>query len=298
MKQIDRILIIIDLLRSKPASLAEIKNFLEENSAMVSLRQIQRDLLEVEKIIYNNEKIITFRNKQIKYYKIEKEINILAKKHYIHTNFYVQLEHHFHNIPLIEKAIQENKSIIISELINDQTCDNGESESKNIYFLPISMINHRNSIYVGGYNKDKKVIQIFGINQLKKITLSKSFTNYSNLKVKLKEELLRRFGVTKNINDEIYDIKIEVSSNLAGFIESHHWHSTQKTTKRKSNIIIHFKCGINRELLGWLCQWMYNVRVIEPEILKTYYEKTIKEIQINNNSKLPLVYRNIFINNQ
>ena len=45
-------------------------------------------------------------------------------------------------------------------------------------------------------------------------------------------------------------------------------------------------------------QWMYNVRVIEPDILKTYYEKTIKEIQINNNSKLPLVYRNIFINNQ
>jgi predicted DNA-binding transcriptional regulator YafY len=116
--------------------------------------------------------------------------------------------------------------------------------------------------------------------------------------LKLKDELLRRFGVTKNINNEIYDIKIEVSYNLARFIESHHWHSTQKTTKRKSNLIIHFKCGINRELLGWLCQWMYNVRVIEPDILKTYYEKTIKEIQINNNSKLPLVYRNIFINNQ
>lgn len=297
MKQIDRILLIIDLLKSRPASLNGIKSFLEENKSMVSLRQIQRDLIEVKKIINNSETIITFRHKQTKHYKIEKEINVLAKKQYTHTNFYVQLEHHFQNIPLIEKAISENKSIIISELINDQTCDNGGSETKNIYFLPISIINHRNSICVGGYNKDKKIIQIYGINQFKKITISKSFTNYSTLKLKLKDELLRRFGITKNINDEIYDIKIEVASNLAAFIESHHWHPTQKITKRKGNIIIHFKCGINRELLGWLSQWMYNVRVIEPEILKFYYQKTIQEIQINNNSKLPLVFRNIFVDN-
>ena len=57
---------------------------------------------------------------------------------------------------------------------------------------------------------------------------------------------------------------------------------------------MHIECGINRELLGWLFQWMYNIRVVEPEILKLYYEKTLNEIQNNNKSKATLVYRNLF----
>lgn len=111
------------------------------------------------------------------------------------------------------------------------------------------------------------------------------------------EELNKRFGVTKNINNHTYKIVLEVSSVLAGFIKNHHWHSTQKFFKKNGNTIMHLECGINRELLGWLFQWMYNIRVIEPEILKFYYNKTIKEIQNNNNSKATLVYRNLFNDN-
>lgn len=54
------------------------------------------------------------------------------------------------------------------------------------------------------------------------------------------------------------------------------------------------KCGINRELLGWLFQWMYNVRILEPAILQKYHDKTLDEMIVNRKSKKSLVYRNIF----
>jgi hypothetical protein len=59
-------------------------------------------------------------------------------------------------------------------------------------------------------------------------------------------------------------------------------------------VILHLKCGINRELIGWLFQWLYNIRIIEPKILEDYYQKTIDEIQKNSISDKMLVYRNIF----
>ena len=100
--------------------------------------------------------------------------------------------------------------------------------------------------------------------------------------------------MSKNINSKTYSIKIEISSVLAGFIKSHNWHKSQKFYEKNGNTLMILNCGINREMLGWLFQWMYNIRVIEPMILKEYYEKTIKEIQNNSVSKIPLVYRNIF----
>jgi hypothetical protein len=39
---------------------------------------------------------------------------------------------------------------------------------------------------------------------------------------------------------------------------------------------------------------MDNVRIIEPSILKEYYDKTLDEMMANRKRKKPLVYKNIF----
>lgn len=53
-------------------------------------------------------------------------------------------------------------------------------------------------------------------------------------------------------------------------------------------------CGINRELIGWLFHWMYNVKIVEPPLLLEYYNKTMEEINSINSNKHTLVYKNIF----
>lgn len=300
MNQIDRILFIIELLKDNSLTIHDLKRNIEKRYSKISLRQIQRDLEDIIKFLSKDESINTYRVNYLKYYKIEKykQEELLKNDNVIiETKFYYQnfTQNNFEKFELIKNAINESKSILISNLINDETGDNTNFITKNISFIPIKIINHRNTFYVGGLNIKKSIIQIFGINQLEKISISKSFKNQIELNNKFNDELSHRFGVSKNIDAKVYDIKIEISSVLAGFVKNHFWHHSQKFTKCNNNLILNFKCGINRELLGWLFQWMYNIRIIEPQILKDLYDITINEIQNNSTKRHPLVYKNIFV---
>lgn len=300
MKQTERLHFIIETLREGSQTIHELKQLIEERSAPISVRQIQRDLNEIDKFLPREEKLISYRRNYLKYYKIKKntDYNSIHKMDdaIIETNFYEQKLSNgdTEKLEIIKNAIEGSKSIIISNLINDETGDNYNFTTTNISFIPLKIIYHRNSLYVGGYNNNKNIVQIFGVNQLQNITLSKAYKNKTELSDVLQNELMARFGVSKNIDTHVYDIKIEISNVLAGFMKNHFWHHSQKYTKRNNNLILNLKCGINREMLGWLFQWMYNIRVIEPPILKEYYEKTLHEIQKNVTSKYPLVYKNIF----
>ncbi len=299
MKQTDRLHFIIEQLRNNALTMHDLKKNIDLLYSSISLRQIQRDLVDIEKFLTNQEVMKTFRRNYLKYYMIQKNnFNESINKDdlFIETNFYKQklIDNHLEKIELIKTAINESKTILISNLINDETGDNYDFTTTNISFIPLKIINHRDTYYVGGFNSIKKCIQIFGIKQLEKVIIEKNCKNQLELIEKLNIELYNRFGVSKNINSKTYSIKIEISSVLAGFIKSHNWHKSQKFYEKNGNTLMILNCGINREMLGWLFQWMYNIRVIEPMILKEYYEKTIKEIQNNSVSKIPLVYRNIF----
>ncbi len=303
MKQLERLLFLIKVLKAKPCTTHELSAQLSKQNCNSSIRQLQRDFKDIALLLSDNETLKSYRKDKLKYFFIEisesdfKSAN--KSKTYRNTNFYVQSKskHIDFNLNAIENAIKESKSIVISEIKNDETGDNNNFETKNIFFQPIQILIHRDSYYVGGYNIVKKCIQIFGINQIEKVALSNQCELLAERSKMFDEELNKRFGVTKNINEHTYKIALEVSSVLAGFIKNHHWHATQKFSKKNGNTIMHLECGINRELLGWLFQWMYNIRVVEPEILKFYYEKTINEIQNNNKSKATLVYRNLFNDN-
>lgn len=302
-KQLERLLFLIKALKAKPCTTHELLAQLSKQNCNSSIRQLQRDFKDIALLLSDNETLKSYRKDKLKYFFVEiiesdfKSIN--ENKTYRNTNFYVQpnSKHIDFNLNAIENAIKESKSIVISEIKNDETGDNNNFETKNIFFQPIQILIHRDSYYVGGYNIVKKCIQIFGINQIEKVALSNQCKLFDERSKMFDEELNKRFGVTKNINEHTYKIALEVSSVLAGFIKNHHWHATQKFSKKNGNTIMHLECGINRELLGWLFQWMYNIRVVEPEILKFYYEKTINEIQNNNKSKATLVYRNLFNDN-
>ena len=299
-KQIDRLHFIIEQLRGNALTIHDLKKNIDLLYSSISLRQIQRDLVDIEKFLASHEVMKTFRRNYLKYYIIQKNNfneSINTDDLVINTNFYKQklIDNHLEKIELIKTAIKESKTILILNLINDETGDNYNFTTNNISFIPLKIINHRDTIYIGGYNNKKGIIQIFSINQIENISISKSYKNQLSLIDKLNDELSIRFGVSKNIDSKVYDIKIEISNVLAGFIKNHTWHHSQKFTKRNNSFILNLKCGINRELLGWLFQWMYNMRIIEPQILKDYYDRTIQEIQNNKNSKNPLLYKNIFV---
>lgn len=303
MKHIERIQFLKNILEEKPLTIHELAAQVSKQLGNCSIRQIQRDLKDIHFVLNANQELKTFRKNKLKYFYILVnddyiENNGIQRNHF-NTNFYVQKKskHIDFNLDIISVAINESKLIIISDIINDETGDNNDFETKNILLQPLEIIFHRDSYYVGGYNLNRQCVQIFGINQIEKIKLSNHFQSSSKIKELFHTELEKRFGITKNIDENTYTIVLEVSSVLAGFIKNHQWHASQKFSKKNGNTIMRLECGINRELLGWLFQWMYNIKIIEPPLLKDYYYKTLQEIMHVNQPKTPLVYKNIFLNN-
>lgn len=296
MKKSKRISIILNLLKKEEYTINQIHSILIEKKGNISVRQLQRDIYEIEELLEGKEELLKIKKNKEKYYSIKSNLKREFDKINSHdTLFYHPIEKQYQ-----EKLIQLNNAInkrveILIKIKNDLTSDNSNFEDESFVFFPVSIINHRNLKYIGGWNPKLKCIQIFGINQVLGIQPQNKNYNMSKINKNFYEELNKRFGVTKNIDNNVYSIKIEVSKVLVDFIKSHNWHTSQKIITEKNKTFLHLECGINRELIGWIFQWIYNVKVIEPEILKVYYNKALNEIKKINSSNIPLVYRNIFV---
>ena len=215
----------------------------------------------------------------------------------INTNFYeIKKETLFDkNIDLIIEAIALHKIIKIIELINDYSVDNSKQTVNKIMFLPIKIIYHRGAFWVAGFAKTNiKEIAIFEISQLKKVEIqNESFIKEIFIE-KLENELANRFGITKNIDDKIYDIKLEFTNITGSLVQKYTWHHSQKFNLIGGNHFMTLRCGINRELMGWIFQWMYNVRIIEPQILIDKFDETLNLIQKRQKNDAGFTYFNIF----
>lgn len=302
--KLQRFQLLRQALIANPMSLQEMIDLYALHGVNRSLRQIQRDLKELELSAGESEIVHTFFVHKIKYYILEKSVteeqqtSPIIKGNINATNFYKPIITLYDEkkIALIQKAIVSGKRLGISKIINDETGDNAQFETKQIELVPLELLSHRNNYYVGSYHLKKQCIVFFNIKQLVKVfVIEKKGTPERYWKAYI-HELNTRFGVTKNIDAKVYDIKIEIANVLVTFIKNHHWHTSQKITKEKNNYYLHLKCGINRELIGWLCLWMYNVKIIHPPILQEYYNKTLHKMQLNTENQIPLVYRNILVN--
>ena len=240
----------------------------------------------VKSKINKTENKISYRNLQ---YQIES------------TNFYeIEKDELFDkNIDVLIEAITTQKVILINKLKNDYTVDNYNQTIEIIEFIPLKIIYHRGAFLVAGFVKTNLYeIVIFEISQLEEFRIRNEKFNYKLLHKTLELELKKRFGITKNIDAEIYDIKLEFTNITGSLVKKYTWHETQKFKLENGNSIMTMKCGINRELLGWIFQWMYNVRILEPQILIDKFEETSKLIEKRQKNYPAFKYHNIFEPNQ
>lgn len=302
-KKLQRFQLLRQNLLTQPMSLQDMIELYASQGVNRSLRQIQRDLKELEQYVLETEIVHAFFVRKIKHYVLEKlesknQTSPVIKGFINATNFYkpVITLHDEQKIALVQKAIANGKKIGISKIINDETGDNAQFETKQIELVPIELLLHRNNYYVGSYYLKRECIVFFNIKQMVSVFLLEKRGTPERYWEAYTQEVNKRFGVTKNIDEKVYDIKIEIANVLISFIKNHHWHPSQKITKEKNHYYLHLSCGINRELIGWLCLWMYNIKIIQPPILQDYYKKTLRKMQSNIENQIPLVYRNIFVN--
>ncbi|MDD3004555.1 WYL domain-containing protein [Flavobacterium sp.] len=221
--------------------------------------------------------------------------NFVQKNIIYKTHFYelYQDETFIKNIIPIYKAIYDEKYIQVKQVDFDATGDNPELRSRNLKLKPLKIIFHRGDYFL--FSHCKQNYKIFEIGQLMDvIILDKSFT-LPNYQAVFEQEMSNRFGVSNNINQKLYDIELEFSESTGNYISKMKWHESQQIKKLPNkNYRLTMRCGINRELGGWIFQWMNNVKVIQPPELINIYQKIINSIHANNQKNNRLESINFF----
>jgi len=191
-------------------------------------------------------------------------------------------------------SIANNKIIEIVNIYGDAT-----SVTKDITY-PIKLkalllVYHNGAYYTAGFTGKKNQFVTIDLSKITAYNITnQTFAHKKSLPL-AKAELQKRFGLTGNIDNEVYDIELEFSSITGEFLSHYHWHDTQTITLLSNgNYRMKMHCGINRELFGWIFRWMGNVKIIGPKKLKYLYLEQLSIINKNYSTHQALRYTNIF----
>ena len=191
-------------------------------------------------------------------------------------------------------SIANNKIIEIINIFGDAT-----NESSDITYpfklKPLLLVYHNGAYYTAGFITNKNIFITIDLSKIVSYNITNQTFAYKKALPLAKAELLKRFGLTANIDNEIYEIELEFASITGEFISHYNWHITQTfTTLKNGNYRMKMHCGINRELFGWIFRWMGNVKIVGPKKLKDLYLQQLEIINKNYSSEQRLNYSNIF----
>lgn len=191
-------------------------------------------------------------------------------------------------------SIRSHRQLVIKRAAYDIT---SLSRSVNfpLTFLPLKLVYHRGVVHLGGFDKESQKLILLALSQITEYRLTNQPFRHESLLSHFETEMENRFGITENMNSEVYDVKLEFSEALGCFIKDNYWHPTQQMQQQKNgNFIMTMRCGINRELVGWIFMWMTNVRVISPPKLKECVMAKYREVVDDYEKDKPLVSNNSF----
>lgn len=175
-------------------------------------------------------------------------------------------------------SIQNKREMKILKTKYDHT-SLARSVTSPMKFLPVLLLYHRGVVHLCGFVKELDKFCIYALEQIKKYKLTNNMFDPEPYRIRLEQEMTLRFGVTENMDHHIYDIEIEFSEMSGFFVKNHSWHPGQQFTRLSNgNFLMKFRCGINRELVGWIFQWLSNAKVRKPEILRDLVAGKASEI--------------------
>jgi len=207
------------------------------------------------------------------------------------------LNTHFNEI-MFDDHFQEKFNQIIWSVSNHRSVDiiSCIGDSVSMYrsmtfpfaFHPLKVLYHRGGFFIAGIIESSKRCLVLDLYQISAFKLSNQSFPFKKEMSILNRNLKDRFGVSQNINDDVYDITIEFASLTGEFVKAHIWHHSQMFELLSSgNLRMHLKCGINRELIGWIYMWMGHARIIQPQILKDYHMEQMNSIrEVNQSDRL------------
>ena len=191
-------------------------------------------------------------------------------------------------------SIANNKIIEIVNIYGDATAVTKDI-TYPIKLKALLLVYHNGAYYTAGFTEKKNQFVTIDLSKITAYNITNQTFAHKKALPLAKAELQKRFGLTGNVDNEVYDIELEFSSITGEFLSHYHWHESQSFSILKNgNYRMKMHCGINRELFGWIFRWMGNVKIIGPKKLKDLYLEQLTIMNKNYASNQALSYTNIF----
>jgi hypothetical protein len=184
-------------------------------------------------------------------------------------------------------CISNNVYFIINEYETFTTNNYKEQPKVGELLIPIKAIYHRNDFIIKCYSVKSKKSFTLEFDKIKNINIHHS--NFKHTKIELENDG-HDFGFHPPISKTVYRIKLLFPPTPGAFIMNRFWHKSQKFKERKEGfILMTLEVRICIELLGWIMQWMDNVQILSPVIIKNIIGQRIENMKlINDNKILPI----------
>jgi proteasome accessory factor B len=123
-------------------------------------------------------------------------------------------------------------------------------------------------LYLVGYSDRAKDFRRFAVERIQKATVDMTVEPFT-LRPECQQRLKSRkaFGL---IEDDVMDVKVQFSKEVADYFKERQWHPTQKVKQLKNgDVIVSFQAGGIDEIVSWVLSWGVYAKVLEPDHLVT-----------------------------
>jgi predicted DNA-binding transcriptional regulator YafY len=142
---------------------------------------------------------------------------------------------------------------------------------------PMQLVLHYGRLYLSGLTEQHKLVN-FAVDKDTKFRLTNKTFNRKKLEAIYEKQMEVLFGISDPLDNKVYHIKIEFTSNYAQSWMRYFWHQSQQWTPMKNgNYMLHLHCSIGREVFGFLAYGLDKVKVHSPKKLKDLFQKKMQQ---------------------
>ncbi|UAY54022.1 helix-turn-helix transcriptional regulator [Arachidicoccus terrestris] len=257
---------------------SDIKSFLLlKNLAPASLtKKRQHSIDKIEEVLFKAQSKSKF----------EYHMQTLPQAQIKTSNFneYVYSEEEQQNLDTLIWAMQHSRKLKVMKIQPD-TKNPAPLPRMPIVMLPMQVLYHNGSIYILLLIENSLELVVYDLSRFKQFDILENIFSTQKFMDHFYAEASKRFGVEPNLDDEVYDIRLEFSPSAGAFISNRFWHCTQRFGQKSSGRWeMRMNTGINTELVDWIFGWGNQVKVLGPELLQEKLKEklvTMMDIYLN-----------------
>lgn len=255
--------------------------FLLKNFAPYPVLEHRKSSIEkFENIIYRG----ASRNK---YQQLVEAGELYLRRTNFNENLYGAIEHQ--QIEDLIWALHNKRAILVESItINPANIHLGEQPFP-LKMFPLELLFHRGRVYITGVAAASGQLLIFAIDASFRYSLTNELFNRKKYEQAYFRKTQTLFGFSEPADEKVYHVKIEFTRGFALSWMNFFWHHTQEWKELKNgNYMLHLRCSIGRELIGFLAHGLDKVKVHQPRVLRDLFVKKLQRAAAIHTEDLPI----------